>query len=51
VSVEWRVLPVPAERNGEDTMSNQIRLRQIAWFFERKSRIVFLTVMSYAALC
>ncbi len=27
------------------------RLSQLSWFFQRKYRIMFLTVMSYAALC
>jgi hypothetical protein len=32
-------------------MSYRDRLEQLGWFFRRKYRIVFLTVMSYAALC
>ncbi len=26
-------------------------LEQLGWFFRRKYRIIFLTVMSYASLC
>ncbi len=32
-------------------MSYRDRLGQFAWFFRRKYRILFLTAVSYAALC
>lgn len=32
-------------------MTLEQRYDQVVWFFQRKTRIIFLTIMSYAALC
>jgi len=32
-------------------MFSPMRLEQIRWFFRRKYRIIFLTVVTFAALC
>jgi hypothetical protein len=32
-------------------MFSETRLQQVRWFFRRKYRIVFLTVVTFAAMC
>lgn len=32
-------------------MPYRVRAKQIAWFFERKYRLLFLSAVSFAALC
>jgi len=32
-------------------MFSEARIEQFRWFFRRKYRIIFLTIMSFAALC